>query len=186
MRLVLAAECIELHAQECFERHDRVIVGGHGFAHVGRRQWIRLPNLLAREQKMDCVARAAVGAVDEADDVRYRPLHEACCFEGHCDGRQVAAAHEEVDVLRVPHGRTIHSCHSRSHGVAAGHGVGDSSFLERRGSPQCPVTNGLHSFDHALPGKLAQFDSHEMAPSQHSRAPFTPGIHSSLHSTGKW
>jgi hypothetical protein len=61
--------------------------------------------------------------------------------------------------VRQPSGSSI-SCCSR---VAAGHGVWNTGFLEGGGRPQGPITDGLHGFDHPLPGKLTELDCHGMA-----------------------
>jgi hypothetical protein len=48
-------------------------------------------------------AASPVGAVDEADDVHDRRPHEAGSLEGRRDCREIAAASEDIVVLRVPH-----------------------------------------------------------------------------------
>jgi len=160
MRLILTVERIQLHPHKRLERHHHVVVGDHAFGHVGRGQWIGLANLLGGEEQIDRIAGATVRAVDKAHDVHHRRPYEAGCFERRRDRRKVAAAHEDIDVLRVAHGGPIDAGHPGGHGIAPGHGVGNSGSLEGGGCPQGPITDGLHGFDHSLPGKLTEFDSH--------------------------
>ena len=128
-----------------------VIVGPFPFGDVCRGQGIRLTNLLPGKQQMNGVPRITIGAVDEAGHVHHRGVHEPDRFQRRFDGLEVAAPHEDVHVLRVPHGGTVHPRHPRGHGVATGHGIRDAGPFQGGGRSQRSFADGLHGFDHPLP-----------------------------------
>lgn len=162
MHLVLAAERVQLHSDQGFQRKDLVPLGLNGVGDFGGGGRVGRANFFASVKQMDGVSRAAVGHVDKTVDAHEFVMLEADRLQCHLDGVEVGTADQNIHVLRVADSRSINSRDPRGDGIASGNRVGDFRLFQCSGGSTGSFTDGFHGFDHPFPGEVLKFNSHSL------------------------
>lgn len=149
--LVFSAVRRQFHPHERLQCDDaehwvRAFVIFHG----GRRSEIVRTDPLARRQDVYRVAGLRIGSVEEHVDARDVPSDEAHGLKRALGHIQVMPAHQNADVLRVPHGSRIDLGDPGGNRIAADHRVRHARGFQRRSGAEESFAYQFHGKHHPV------------------------------------
>ena len=164
MGAILIAKRRKFHPQEPLKTNDAVAIGFLQFVHIWGREKAFGTDLFFCEKNVDRVSSLGVWPVQKHVDAFHVPEDEPSLGHGFLGAFEVSAAQEDIDILRIAHGRFVDFGNPRCHGMASDDGVGNPrSFEDGNGTPQA-IAYFFHGGRHPFPGKFADFVSiHEFA-----------------------